>query len=100
MAIVSYKVVLHMHEVQQSQRHVYFQYRKDGDEDRQGFYMTKRDWVEMNCPETVTITVELGDLIPEETTHRKLLLDKVPSRATGVPNTPVTDVIGDGMSPA
>lgn len=100
MAIVSYQVVVHMHEIQQSQRHVYFQHRKDDDEDRQGVYMTKRDWVEMNCPSTLTITVEAGDLLPDESTHRKNLLDKVPSRKMGVPNTPVTDVIGDGMSPA
>lgn len=84
--IRQYKVVVDKHDVQQSQRHIYFQHRKDGDEDRQGFYMTRRDWDEMGQPTQVTITVEPGDLIPEESTHRRNLLDKVPHRAVGIPN--------------
>ena len=73
-------VVCKLHPVQESQRHVYFQYHNDGHEDRQGFYMTRKAWIEMNAPRTITITVEAGDKIPEEDEHQKLLLDKVPSR--------------------
>lgn len=82
-------LVCHLHERQESNRHVYFQHRKDGDERRQGVYLTKEVWIEMNAPRTITITVEGGDKIPNEEDHQRLLLDKVPSRQPRVPVAPV-----------
>lgn len=73
-------LVCKLHPEQQSSRHVYFQHRPDGDEDRQGVYLTKKAWIEMGAPRSVTITVEAGDKIPDEEDHQRLLLEKIPSR--------------------
>jgi hypothetical protein len=73
-------LVCKLHEIQQSNRHVYFQHRPDGDERRQGVYMTREAWIEMNAPRVITITVEAGNQIPDEEDHQRLLLDKIPSR--------------------
>jgi hypothetical protein len=79
------KLVAVTHPRQTSQRHVYFQFRNDGDEAREGFYMTRKNWDEMQRPRTITITVEVGDLIPDADDHEQNLLDKIPSRMPQVP---------------
>lgn len=79
-----HKVVCHLHPVQQSQRHVYFQYAPDGDERREGVYMTRKVWNEMERPGVITVTIEIGDKIEEEETHQQNVLDKIPNRIPGV----------------
>lgn len=86
MATEVHKVVCRLHPIQQSQRHVYFQYAPDGDEKREGFYMTRKVWNEMSNPGVITVTVELGDQIAEEENHQKNVLDRIPSR---IPNAPL-----------
>lgn len=89
--ILRHTVVCHLHRFmpQQSPNHVYFQFEKDGHDEREGVYLTKKVWTEMGRPATVTVTVEAGDHIGEEETHQQNLLDKIPSRLPHVPMTPL-----------
>lgn len=73
-----------LHEEQQSQRHVYFQFRDDRDEEREGFYMTKKNWVEMGCPSIVTVSVEAGAKISDTDAREENVLDRIPSRLPNV----------------
>ncbi len=88
--ILNHAIVCHLHEVQHSQRHVYFQFEKDGHDEREGVYLTKKNWMEMGAPAIITLTVEAGDKIAEEASHQKNLLDKIPSRLPHVPMTAPT----------
>lgn len=91
--LVTHKIVAKLHPVQQSQRHVYFQFRDEGDEAREGFYMTRKNWDEMYQPTTITVTVEAGDKLTEFEDHEQNLLDKIPSRMPQVPLTPPAGVM-------
>lgn len=84
MATEVHKVVCQLHPIQQSQRHVYFQYAPDGDERREGFYMTRKVWNEMERPGVITVTIELGNQLVEEETHQQNVLDRIPNRIPGV----------------
>ena len=88
--ILKHTIVCHLHPIQQSQRHVYFQFEKDGHDEREGVYLTKKVWNEMGAPAIVTLTVEGGDRIVEEETHQQNLLEKIPSRMPHVPMTAPT----------
>lgn len=80
-----HKVVCRLHPIQQSQRHVYFQYAPDGDEKREGYYMTRKAWNEMENPGVVTVTVEIGDQLAGEDSQQQNILDK-PSRQSAGDN--------------
>ena len=79
-------IVAHVHPRQESQRHVYFQYAPDGDDAREGLYITRKNWDEMGQPEAITISYEPGHNLDDEE-HQRQLLEKIPSR---VPNVPLT----------
>lgn len=84
MPLLKNVLVMKVHEVQQSQRHVYFQYGLDGDEEREGVYMTRKNWDELGQPTTITVTYEAGhNLDPDE--HSKQLLDRIPHSTPQVP---------------
>jgi hypothetical protein len=84
MSVEQHKVVCHLHPIQQSQRHVYFQYAPDGDERREGVYMTRKVWNEMERPGVITVTIEIGDQIAEEEAHQQNVLNRIPNRIPGV----------------
>lgn len=77
--IEKHVIACKLHPIQQSQRHVYFQFHNDGDEAREGFYMTKKVWLELGTPQVITVTVEAGDQIAERAEHEKNVLDRIPS---------------------
>ena len=77
--ILKYATIQKVHQHQHSQRHVYFQYGLDGDEAREGTYITRKNWDELGQPEVITVTIEAGHKLDAEELERKLL-DKIPSR--------------------
>lgn len=84
--LVKHTILAKLHEVQQSQRHVYFQFELDESEQREGVYMTRKNWDEMMQPTQITVTIEPGDQLQDEESENNEL-DKIPSR---LPNVPLT----------
>lgn len=82
--LIKHSIVAKRHDYQQSQRHMYFQYGPDGEEGREGVYITRKNWDEMGRPEEITVTIEAGYKI-EDDTEQENILDKIPSRLPNVP---------------
>lgn len=57
------EVVMKRHERQESDRHVYFQFGEDGNEHREGVYMTRVNYVDMGEPDEITVAITPGNTI-------------------------------------
>lgn len=61
--------VMFLHEVQRNVDFTYFEAARPAEmpdsERPDGYYFPKRDWVEMDMPETITVTVKTGMVEPE-----------------------------------
>lgn len=55
------KTLVKIHPEQHTDTHTYFQYEGDDDDYRVGYYLPMTDWVDMGCPEEVTVEVVPGD---------------------------------------
>lgn len=84
--LVKHAIVAKLHPQQDSQRHMYFQYGPDGDERREGVYLTRKNWDEMGQPEEITVRIEAGNQL-EDVEREENFLDKIPSRMPQVPLT-------------
>lgn len=71
--LIKLEMVAVKHKIQQSQRHVYFQFGTDQDERREGFFMGRPNWDEMGQPEVITITVVPGRSLEAGSNHRYTL---------------------------
>lgn len=60
------QTVVKIHSEQHTDTHTYFQYEGDDDDYRVGYYLPMQDWVEMNCPEELTVEVVPGDQMNNE----------------------------------
>lgn len=85
-SLIKRRFTARKHEEQHSQRHVYFQFAPDEDENREGIYLTRKHWDLMGQPEVITVAVEPGDTLADEENEQNLL-DKIPSRLPDVPLT-------------
>lgn len=55
------QTLLKIHPEQHTDTHTYFQYEGDDDAYRVGYYMPMVDWVNMGCPEEITVASIPGD---------------------------------------
>lgn len=55
------QTLLKIHAEQHNDTHTYFQYEGDDDAYRVGYYVPFVDWVNMGCPQQVTVTVVPGN---------------------------------------
>lgn len=83
-------IIATIHERQESDRHVYFQYGLDGDDAREGVYITRKTWDEFGQPDIITVAIEAGHNLDPEL-HKEVQLTRIPSTTPRVPlNFPVT----------
>lgn len=55
------QTLLQLHSEQHSDEFSYFQYEGDDDAYRVGYYVPMVDWVDMGCPQELTVTVNPGN---------------------------------------
>lgn len=69
------KTVVKLHPEQHTDTHTYFQYGDDDDSYRVGYYLAMVDWVEMGCPNELTVSVGPG-VVGMSTINGETLLDE------------------------
>lgn len=58
-----HETVMTLHNEQRHEAFVYFETKPDEGERTDGYYMTLERWGDFGCPNTITVSAELGDTL-------------------------------------